>query len=210
MTKAQLERELEIQKALAAAARAELRAQWLVEQEAQSVRDANDILTIELEKERSQGKTLVAERIVNVPVPVLDRWHRRVNIVLCIAVTVLLALLLGGCASFEPEGATPFAPPASYRAVWTEAQACTGRRRDFNQLRFWWVPGESFEREGRPLAGYADRPNIYLAEIYRDHPMVVKHEMIHVLGVGGGHPPVFEQCKATWATWDRTTPRLAL
>ena len=114
-----------------------------------------------------------------------------------------LTLLLAGCA-FAPEDAQPFTPPAVYRAVWDSAQACTGRRGDFGQLRFFLVPGPYFDGpKGEPDAGYTVGHDIYLAEAYLMHPMVVKHEMIHALGVHK-HPtrPFDEPCHARWESYE--------
>jgi len=115
------------------------------------------------------------------------------------ALLVLAACV--GCA-FEPEGAEPFTPPASYRVVWDSAQACTGRHGRFGALRFFVVPGDGFDTPDGREAGRTSGTTIYLSEAYVDHPMVVKHEMIHALGVHH-HPAIpFETpCHATWASY---------
>lgn len=116
-------------------------------------------------------------------------------------IAFLATSLLFACA-FEPEGAIPYVPPPEYRVTWDSAQACTGRHRDYSRLRFWVVPGDGFYRGDEALAGYTRFPNIYIAEGYLDHPMVVKHEMIHALGVNG-HPrvPFADPCHATWESY---------
>ena len=114
-----------------------------------------------------------------------------------------LALLVAACA-FEPPGATPFDPPATYRGLWDSAQSCTGRRGAYTGLRFFIVPGRSFPTpESERAVGHTDGQTIYIAEDWADHPMVVKHEMIHALGFGSSHPRVpFETpCGATWETY---------
>ena len=139
-----------------------------------------------------------------------------------VIVAVLAGLLLAGCnsilGSFAPGDAAEFTPPASYRAMWDSAQACTGRRGDFAKLRFYVVPG----REVDPAATARTKPwaliaaggaTIVIAEDYRLHPMVVKHEMIHALGVGFDGPPhpahpFVDPCHATWRSFDYSTPDL--
>jgi hypothetical protein len=119
--------------------------------------------------------------------------------ILCLVWLALWVVVMPGCA-FEPEHAVPFPPPAEYRAIWGSAKDCTGRRGDFDRLRFYVVP-ETFKFDDAEAVGYTNGRDIYLTDEYRDHPMVVKHEMIHALGYSG-HPPVFETCRATWASWE--------
>jgi hypothetical protein len=131
-------------------------------------------------------------------------WHLGVAIAL-----LAVGLWISGCAAFEPEGATPMVPPASYRAIWDSAQACTGRRGDFDRVRFYVVP-DTFSYDGHTVAGLENDRGVYIAAPYLDHPLIVKHEMIHALGFGG-HPnhPFKDPCKATWDTYT-PTPKLAL
>jgi hypothetical protein len=107
-------------------------------------------------------------------------------------------LLLAAC-SLEPDGAIPIDPPDGARAIWDSAQACTGRRGDFGELRFYVVPDGELPRNGAKTFGQ----DIYLREKYRDHPLVLKHEMIHALGIHE-HPyhPFVTPCKATWESYD--------
>jgi hypothetical protein len=122
----------------------------------------------------------------------------------------LLALSLSGCA-FEPEGGVPFDPPPSYREMWARAEACSGRTRAIELVRFYRLPGHDFETPDGDAAGYGGSGEVWLAQDFLDHPMVVRHEMIHALGVGG-HPshPFVDPCRATWSSWDRAEPRLEL
>ena len=114
---------------------------------------------------------------------------------------VLLLLTQAGCA-FEPSADRTLVPPESYREVWAEAQACTGRTGRFDDLHFFVVEGSRFEGPHGPALGYTRGKTIWIAERWIDHPMVVKHEMIHALGVDN-HPrvPFAEPCKATWESW---------
>jgi hypothetical protein len=138
----------------------------------------------------------------------VNRW---INLGLLVAVIILTAMITG-CSAFMPDEATPFSPPESYRRVWIAAMACTGEIGDMDRITFYKMPGHDFKHPANDHAvgaGYRDR--IFIAEASLDHPMVVKHEMIHAL-IGAGHPRVpFEApCRATWETWDRTEERLEL
>jgi hypothetical protein len=108
-------------------------------------------------------------------------------------------LLLAGCA-LEPNGANPIAPPDGARAIWDSTQACSGRHGDFDQLRFYIVPDDELPGDAAKTFGQ----DIYLREKYRDHPMVLKHEMLHTLGFGDDHParPFIDPCRATWESYD--------
>lgn len=131
----------------------------------------------------------------------------------CFAWTLVLAFLvalLTGCA-FEPEGAVPLTPPPEYRAIWDSAQACTGLHGDFDRLRFFTVEGEVFKGADGPATGTTVGRTIYLASHYADPSdsagaMVIKHEMIHALGVHG-HPdhPFVSPCRATWGSYADAT-----
>jgi hypothetical protein len=107
-------------------------------------------------------------------------------------IPILASLLLAAC-QFEPTGAQQIDPRPEWRAVWDSAQACTQRRGDYRRLRFFVVPVE-----GMQLAGHTDGTDIYLREDFQT-PFVVKHEMIHALGVHH-HPftPFVNPCHATW------------
>ena len=134
---------------------------------------------------------------------------------------LLALLLLAGCRgeTFEPAdlGAVRFTPPPSYRAMWERAQTCSGRHGEFDRLTWWVVPGvRTFDYaadEPRADGLYErNRHTITLAGAVLAHPMVVRHEMLHALGLGGDHPtiPFRDPCRATWGSWDRTEALLEL
>lgn len=134
-----------------------------------------------------------------------------------LAIVAVLGLV-SACDAFSPTelGAVRFTPPPSYRAAWLEAQSCTGRHRDFDQIEWWVVPNvTSFDddNEGWVMGSYNDRHGrITIAGDYLSHPMVVRHEMIHALGFQRSHPhnQIFSHCKAMWGTWDQTEQWLEL
>ena len=115
------------------------------------------------------------------------------------------SLLLFGCGVTVPPDAESYDPPSSYPAMWDSAVACTQlHTRRFEELHFFVVPGEhSFWSHGEWAAGTTDgQGNITFAGDYMYHPMIVKHEMIHALGIDN-HPtvPFADPCHATWASW---------
>lgn len=131
-----------------------------------------------------------------------------------------LLFLLTACGDgFAPGelGAVRFTPPPSYRLMWERAQSCSGRSGEFARLTWWVVPGvRTFEyAEDEPHAdGLTDMRSlaVTLAGGALSHPMVVRHEMLHALGIGPDHPevPFQDPCRATWRSWDSTEARLEL
>ena len=117
---------------------------------------------------------------------------------------LLLAVGASGCSRFEPEEYRPYAPGAEIRAWWDEDVACSGRQGNFDRIRWFVVPGESFECPGGTCLGrWETNHRIYIAEAWITSPLVVRHEMLHELLDGGGHPAVpFENpCALTWDSW---------
>lgn len=117
---------------------------------------------------------------------------RVVRFAMALVALVGALAILTGCA-FEPTQDTPLTPRPWFRAQWDTAQTCTGLRGRYEDLRFWSVPdlgGKAAKTFGK---------DIYIAEGYEKYPLVVKHEMIHALGIHD-HPyhPFVDPCKATW------------
>ncbi len=124
-------------------------------------------------------------------------------------------VLLATACGFEPSGGQAAAPPAVFREWWAATEACSGLSRPFERIDWYVVPGESFACPSGTCAGrWQASGEIFIAEAYWHHEMVVRHEMLHALIGRPGHPPeYFEQkCRLTWATWQATpgTPTLAL
>jgi hypothetical protein len=115
-------------------------------------------------------------------------------------------LLIAGC-GFDITGEQPMEPPPVYREWWAKTQACSGLSGDFDRIEWLVVPGRSFEcKSGQCVGHWHPSHQVYLAEEWLDNEMVVRHEMLHDLTNGGGHPspPFGEGCPLTWATWPGT------
>jgi hypothetical protein len=115
-------------------------------------------------------------------------------------VVFFLLLWLTGCNLFEPVGEYRVEPQPEWKQMWVEAQECTGRHGRWADLRFWVVPVEGMDPK---IAGHTEGHDIYLRQDYAGTDpyslFVVRHEMIHALGVHG-HPrvPFVDPCHATW------------
>ena len=91
-----------------------------------------------------------------------------------------------------PTNAEPFTPPAVYREWWALTEACSGLQGDFTRIAWFRVPGaESIPlADGTLVNGRWDRVSnrIVLAEESERFGDLVRHEMLHALLQGGGHP----------------------
>jgi hypothetical protein len=104
--------------------------------------------------------------------------------------------------------------PAIYREWWSRTESCSGLSGNFDRIEWLMVPGYSFDCGSGQCAGHWRQGHqIYLADEWKMNEMVVRHEMLHDLMDGGGHPnPPFgeEWCPLTWETWqNRPEPRVS-
>lgn len=114
----------------------------------------------------------------------------------------LAALLALGACAVPPvvEGGTTVAvtPTAVVRHEWTRMELCVGRVAPMEDWRWFVVEAPHFREPGKPvpLAGLTvrDRREIYLAMPYIGDTLVVRHEILHALGIE--HAPVFAFCGA--------------
>lgn len=116
---------------------------------------------------------------------------------------VAACVLFSGC-GFEPEGSVTFDPPSIYRTWWAETQACSGTKGGFSAISWAYVPGRAFAcPSGNCMGRWEPGQRIYLAEAFREHELVVRHEMLHALLGRSGHPnpPFGRGCPLTWETW---------
>lgn len=126
---------------------------------------------------------------------------------------LLATATLVGCAPTGPStpvpaGAVPLPAPSIYREWFDRTAECAGREGRFERIEWYVVPGvETFETdEGAKVGmwirrGESDR--IVIAGNYRDHEMVVRHEILHSLLGKHGHPADYftDRCQLTWETW---------
>ncbi len=116
-----------------------------------------------------------------------------------------------GC-GFEPEGAIPYQLPARFAAWWTATEACSERHAALSEVQFFAVPGSQFAcPTGQCVGRWEPGHKIYVAERWIGDELVVRHEMLHELTGGGGHPnpPFGRGCPLTWETWPGPShPRL--
>ncbi len=116
---------------------------------------------------------------------------------------VALATLLAAC-GFDPAGSQSWEPPAIYREWWAATEACSGLSGNFDRVEWMIVPGESFECASGQCVGHWDPDHkIFIADEWKEHEMVVRHEMLHDLMRRSGHPnpPFGIGCPLTWDTW---------
>lgn len=113
-------------------------------------------------------------------------------------------LLLVAACGFDVAGSESMEAPAVYREWWDKTEACSGLSGDFDRVEWLVVPGYSFPCSSGQCAGHWERGHqIYVADEWKLNEMVVRHEMLHDLLDGGGHPnpPFGEGCPLTWETW---------
>lgn len=92
-----------------------------------------------------------------------------------------LACVVFATCAFAPSETYPFAPPAHYREIWAEAEACTGVQGDFDKVLWYEEPGNSFPTPTGAAIGYWSGHTITIAHDWRTTDWVVKHEEIHEL-----------------------------
>ena len=97
------------------------------------------------------------------------------------------------------DGAVRFEPPPAYQLWWQMAQECSGRRGVLSHVDWYYVPGaRTLVVEGQRVEGYwtSAGNTIVVAEASMFSGPLVRHEMLHSLVRGDGHPRDFflERC----------------
>ncbi len=124
----------------------------------------------------------------------------------------LAPVIIGGCTAFEPSnlpfGAVPMEAPAQYQEWWARTEQCSGLTGAMTEVAWYVVPNTaSFQTDLGEKVGLWVKTDsdakIVLAGTYRDHELVVRHEMLHQLLKRTGHPEDFfvEKCGLTWERW---------
>ena len=111
------------------------------------------------------------------------------------ALGAALLVLAAGCRDALaplPDGAEPFTPPPVYARWWQMVERCSGVRGSLDAVRFFAVPGVRVVRSpsGRDAEGYwsSGGNRIVLAGALTEVGPLVRHEMLHALVRGSGHP----------------------
>jgi hypothetical protein len=122
-------------------------------------------------------------------------------------------VLLASCSATEPSpslpaGAQLVGAPAHYLEWFHRTEACAGLSGSFEAIEWYVVPGvTAFSTEDGEKVGLWSRQGtthrIVIAGDYRDHEMVVRHEMLHSIIGRSGHPAEYfgARCGLTWETW---------
>lgn len=109
---------------------------------------------------------------------------------------LLLVALVGGCTDLlAPMPGDPelFAPPLSYRGWYAKAEECSGRKGDFDRVRWYRYAGDVLP-DGRGLNGtesgatWTRQHKIAIADGYMLDPGTVTHEALHDVIGTRGHP----------------------
>jgi hypothetical protein len=118
----------------------------------------------------------------------------RMSVAVPIALAVLaLILRLLACAVTDPLPAMAqrFTPPSVYGRWWSMTESCSTISASFNVVEWFVVPSaQLFPHEGQDVAGYYDprHHRIVLAEAGQMDGALVRHEMLHAIIGGRGHP----------------------
>jgi hypothetical protein len=102
--------------------------------------------------------------------------------------------MLAGCELITgprlPENAIRFDPPAVYAEWWRMTEQCSALGGDLSRVAWYVVPAPSVtSADGDEVQGlylYGDRIVVSQNSMYSGH--VVRHEMLHALLKGKGHP----------------------
>jgi hypothetical protein len=107
----------------------------------------------------------------------------------------LLALAVVACRAHTaplPAGAERFSPPPIYAQWWDLTEACSGLTGDFSRVSWYRVPNSKTVpyREGVLAEGLwqSGSNRIILGGDNVEKGDIVRHEMLHALVHGGGHP----------------------
>ncbi len=107
--------------------------------------------------------------------------------------TAFLLACEGPSAPVLVDGAQRFQPPPVYQLWWEMTQECSASRGLFARVRWYYVPGaQTLQVNGQRVQGYWTSGNvIVLAETAMLNGPLVRHEMLHSLQDGAGHPREF-------------------
>jgi hypothetical protein len=108
-----------------------------------------------------------------------------------------------------PEGAVRMAAPPEYPLWFARTERCSGLQARFDEIQWYVVPGVgTFATQAGPKVGMWEKSSgaaiVVIAGRFRDHEMVVRHEMLHHLLDREGHPSEYfvDRCHLTWESWE--------
>lgn len=108
------------------------------------------------------------------------------------AAVVTTSLGFGACVAITqpklPHGAEQMSRPAVYSRWWRMVEGCSGRARDIESIRWYRIPGSSFNVGGQEAAGEWKADRIIVAGDAVHEGQVVRHEMLHALLATTRHP----------------------
>ena len=90
-----------------------------------------------------------------------------------------------------PPTSVAFTPPPVYARWWDMTQSCSGITGSLAAVSWLVVPGTSdFQFKGQTVSGYwtAGSNSIVIADSVQLDGSVIRHEMLHALIKGSGHP----------------------
>ena len=115
-------------------------------------------------------------------------------------VLVSLLLCLSGCQepALFPPNAVPFVPPDRYKTWWQLVEQCSGLRGRFEDVRWYTAPTLGVAQDNAVTTGswFPSGNRIVLVSSVMNNGGVVRHEMLHALRPGPGHPRAYfaEKC----------------
>jgi len=130
--------------------------------------------------------------------------RRAARVVSVVVATTLIVPACSDPATPLPDTATEFFPEAVYREWWHQMEECSGRTASFDDVRWYFVPGEEpFHVAGvdHAVVGYWD-PNgnkiVVLQYLPNQRAPTIRHESLHAILHRTDHPPEFfvDRCGA--------------
>ena len=85
-------------------------------------------------------------------------------------------------------------PSNAYWSWWQQTEQCSGITGDMNRIQWFVVPSYFQSPKGETGGYWEPAHTIYLAGMFTDDSIMVRHEMLHDLLQTGDHPAAFDTC----------------